>query len=113
MTFQVAIVFRTPPYENTHIREATKVMFQLKRSSDGETSDSKDFTYLPLDHGKSIINFLAFWSLYFDGDFSIFSILIVVSSKLPLKACSNCILPLQVHNANSVLQLRKIAILCW
>nr|BAB47173.1 As-rel2 [Halocynthia roretzi] len=53
---QVAIVFRTPPYENTHIREATKVMFQLKRSSDGETSDSKDFTYLPLDHAALLLD---------------------------------------------------------
>lgn len=47
---QVAIVFRTPPYKNQQIHEATKVFFQLKRSSDGETSDSKDFTYLPLHH---------------------------------------------------------------
>ncbi|XP_039254774.1 dorsal-related immunity factor Dif-like [Styela clava] len=53
---QVAIVFRTPPYKNQQIREATKVFFQLKRSSDGETSDSKDFTYLPLQHEQPHIN---------------------------------------------------------
>lgn len=47
---QVAIVFRTPPYKDSNIRHTVKVFFQLKRTSDGQTSESKEFTYLPMDH---------------------------------------------------------------
>lgn len=52
MTLQVAIVFRTPAYKDQNILQATKVLFQLRRGSDHETSESKEFTYLPSHHGE-------------------------------------------------------------
>ncbi|XP_064457251.1 nuclear factor NF-kappa-B p110 subunit-like isoform X2 [Ornithodoros turicata] len=45
--YQVAIVFRTPCYRDTNIQEDVRVKFQLRRISDGETSDAIDFTYKP------------------------------------------------------------------
>ncbi|XP_028928361.1 proto-oncogene c-Rel [Ornithorhynchus anatinus] len=43
---QVAIVFRTPPY-NKVITEPVTVKMQLRRPSDQEVSDPMDFRYLP------------------------------------------------------------------
>ena len=50
---QYAIVFRTPPYRDCNIGQPISVKVQLKRVSDGETSDAKDFVYYPKQHGKS------------------------------------------------------------
>jgi len=44
---QFAIVFRTPPYYDTNIAKPKHVKVQLKRVSDGETSEPKDFIYYP------------------------------------------------------------------
>lgn len=49
---QVAIVFRTPAYHNTEIKNAVKVYLQLFRSKDGECSEAKEFHYKPVDHHK-------------------------------------------------------------
>lgn len=44
---QVAIVFRTPPYQDQEIRQPVKVQMQLRRPSDKEVSEPMEFQYLP------------------------------------------------------------------
>ncbi|XP_075044796.1 transcription factor p65 isoform X3 [Mixophyes fleayi] len=44
---QVAIVFRTPPYQDPEIRQPVKVQMQLRRPSDKEVSEPMEFQYLP------------------------------------------------------------------
>ncbi|RUS74561.1 hypothetical protein EGW08_017667 [Elysia chlorotica] len=46
---QYAIVFRTPAYVNQDITKPLVVQMQLQRPSDGETSESIPFTYMPED----------------------------------------------------------------
>ncbi|XP_018607645.1 transcription factor p65 isoform X2 [Scleropages formosus] len=46
---QVAIVFRTPAYNNTNLNEPVQVKMQLRRPSDGEVSEPMDFHYLPAE----------------------------------------------------------------
>ncbi|GFO11973.1 transcription factor rel/NF-kappab [Plakobranchus ocellatus] len=46
---QYAIVFRTPAYVNQEITKPQVVHIQLQRPSDGETSESIPFTYMPED----------------------------------------------------------------
>ncbi|XP_070697317.1 proto-oncogene c-Rel [Pempheris klunzingeri] len=46
---QVAIVFKTPSYDNTSIIESVTVHMQLRRPSDQEVSEPMDFRYLPDD----------------------------------------------------------------
>ena len=48
---QYAIVFRTPQYCNTDINRPVSVHVQLRRSTDGETSDAKPFTFYPQQKG--------------------------------------------------------------
>ncbi|KAM5142242.1 nuclear factor NF-kappa-B p100 subunit [Mantella aurantiaca] len=49
---QYAIVFRTPPYHNKKIDRPVTVFLQLKRKRGGDVSESKQFTYYPLDPDK-------------------------------------------------------------
>ncbi|XP_018410069.1 PREDICTED: nuclear factor NF-kappa-B p100 subunit [Nanorana parkeri] len=49
---QYAIVFRTPPYRKLQIDRPVTVFLQLKRRRGGDVSDSKQFTYYPLDQDK-------------------------------------------------------------
>ncbi|XP_071987010.1 nuclear factor NF-kappa-B p100 subunit [Engystomops pustulosus] len=49
---QYAIVFRTPPYHNKKIDRPVTVFLQLKRKRGGDVSDSKQFTYYPLEQDK-------------------------------------------------------------
>lgn len=44
----MAIAFLTPPYHNENICRAAKVQVQLLRRSDGATSESHIFEYLPI-----------------------------------------------------------------
>nr|QYW22363.1 RELA proto-oncoprotein NF-kB subunit [Xenopus laevis] len=44
---QVAIVFRTPAFQDTKIRQSVKVQMQLRRPSDKEVSEPMEFQYLP------------------------------------------------------------------
>ncbi|KAE8607734.1 hypothetical protein XENTR_v10011267 [Xenopus tropicalis] len=44
---QVAIVFRTPAFHDTKIRQSVKVQMQLRRPSDKEVSEPMEFQYLP------------------------------------------------------------------
>ncbi|XP_075425934.1 transcription factor p65 isoform X2 [Ascaphus truei] len=44
---QVAIVFRTPPYQDPGIRQPVKVQMQLRRPSDKEVSEPMEYQYLP------------------------------------------------------------------
>ncbi|XP_039996104.1 LOW QUALITY PROTEIN: nuclear factor NF-kappa-B p100 subunit [Xiphias gladius] len=44
---QYAIVFKTPPYHRTEIERPVTVFLQLKRKKAGDSSDPKQFTYIP------------------------------------------------------------------
>ncbi|XP_053575987.1 transcription factor p65 [Bombina bombina] len=44
---QVAIVFKTPPFQDINIRQPVKVQMQLRRPSDKEVSEPMEFQYLP------------------------------------------------------------------
>ncbi|KAL3274664.1 hypothetical protein HHI36_016044 [Cryptolaemus montrouzieri] len=45
---QVAISFKPPQYHNAEVTEAVKVFIQLRRPSDGATSESLPFEFLPV-----------------------------------------------------------------
>ncbi|XP_037675895.1 transcription factor RelB isoform X2 [Choloepus didactylus] len=47
---QIAIVFKTPPYEDLEIIEPVTVNVFLQRLTDGVCSEPLPFTYLPRDH---------------------------------------------------------------
>ena len=49
---QVAISFRTPRYKAIDIAEPVRVKIQLRRPSDGATSEPLDFEMLPLNEGR-------------------------------------------------------------
>ncbi|KAJ8350591.1 hypothetical protein SKAU_G00257210 [Synaphobranchus kaupii] len=49
---QVAIVFRTPPYNDHNLTEPVRVKMQLRRPSDREVSEPVDFQYLPADQDE-------------------------------------------------------------
>lgn len=55
---QVAISFRTPKYRSIDITEPVRVKIQLRRPSDGATSDPLDFEFLPLNEGRR-----GYWSI--------------------------------------------------
>lgn len=55
---QVAISFRTPRFKAIDIIEPVKIKMQLKRPSDGATSESLDFEMLPLNEGRR------FWNIH-------------------------------------------------
>uniref|UniRef100_M3ZDB6 Nuclear factor of kappa light polypeptide gene enhancer in B-cells 2 (p49/p100) n=1 Tax=Xiphophorus maculatus TaxID=8083 RepID=M3ZDB6_XIPMA len=44
---QYAIVFKTPPYHNAEIERPVTVFLQLRRKKAGDSSDPKQFTYVP------------------------------------------------------------------
>ncbi|XP_047458405.1 nuclear factor NF-kappa-B p100 subunit isoform X2 [Mugil cephalus] len=44
---QYAIVFKTPPYHSTEIERSVTVFLQLRRKKAGDSSDPKQFTYIP------------------------------------------------------------------
>lgn len=49
---QIAIVFKTPPYEDLEIVEPVTVNVFLQRLTDGVCSEPLPFTYLPRDQGN-------------------------------------------------------------
>lgn len=49
---QYAIVFKTPPYHSAEIERPVTVFLQLKRKKAGDSSDPKQFTYIPHVQGK-------------------------------------------------------------
>ena len=53
---QYAIVFKTPEYLDPNILKSVSVQVQLKRLSDGVTSDPKPFTYYPEPIGKEMLS---------------------------------------------------------
>lgn len=55
---QVAISFRTPRFRAIDISEPIRVKIQLRRPSDGATSDPLDFEFLPLNEGRR-----GYWSI--------------------------------------------------
>ncbi|KAH8366418.1 hypothetical protein KR084_004936 [Drosophila pseudotakahashii] len=56
---QTAITFKTPRYYSLDITEPAKVFIQLRRPSDGVTSEALPFEYVPMDSGKH-----TFWNLH-------------------------------------------------
>ncbi|XP_035770744.1 nuclear factor NF-kappa-B p100 subunit [Neolamprologus brichardi] len=46
-TLQYAIVFKTPAYHSTEIERPVTVFLQLRRKKAGDSSDPKQFTYIP------------------------------------------------------------------
>ncbi|XP_051870516.1 nuclear factor NF-kappa-B p105 subunit-like [Pristis pectinata] len=52
---QFAIVFKTPKYFDMHITKPISVFVQLRRRSDGETSEPKPFIYYPHKQAKKKI----------------------------------------------------------
>ncbi|XP_017063904.2 LOW QUALITY PROTEIN: embryonic polarity protein dorsal [Drosophila eugracilis] len=56
---QTAITFKTPRYHTLEITEPAKVFIQLRRPSDGVTSEALPFEYVPMDSGKH-----TFWNLH-------------------------------------------------
>ncbi|XP_021925481.1 transcription factor p65-like isoform X4 [Zootermopsis nevadensis] len=52
---QVAISFRTPRYKSLEVEAPIKVNIQLRRPSDGATSEPLPFEYLPLDSDPSVL----------------------------------------------------------
>ncbi|XP_033156135.1 embryonic polarity protein dorsal isoform X1 [Drosophila mauritiana] len=56
---QTAITFKTPRYHTLDITEPAKVFIQLRRPSDGVTSEALPFEYVPMDSGKH-----TFWNLH-------------------------------------------------
>ncbi|MBN3294760.1 NFKB1 factor, partial [Polypterus senegalus] len=51
---QYAIVFKTPKYFDIYINNPVSVYVQLRRRSDGETSNAKPFLYYPQKQDKGI-----------------------------------------------------------
>lgn len=45
--YQVAIVFKTPPYRDTNLQHQVPVKFQLIRKSDNDCSEPFEFVYMP------------------------------------------------------------------
>lgn len=72
---QIAIVFKTPPYEDQDIKEEVDVEVSLRRISDQMESESVTFTYLPCNRGQSGLDFQLFfsffWLLPLGGHFSV------------------------------------------
>ncbi|XP_053306905.1 nuclear factor NF-kappa-B p100 subunit isoform X2 [Spea bombifrons] len=69
---QYAIVFRTPPYHKLKIDRPVTVFLQLKRKRGGDVSDSKQFTYYPLEQDKEEVERkrrkeIPTFSPFFDG----------------------------------------------
>ncbi|XP_058454027.1 embryonic polarity protein dorsal-like isoform X2 [Malaya genurostris] len=58
---QVAICFRTPRYRTLEVEHSVMVNIQLRRPSDGATSEPLPFELVPLDSGRR-----RFWSLQRD-----------------------------------------------
>lgn len=52
---QVAISFRTPRYKSLEVEAPVKVHIQLRRPSDGATSETLPFEYLPLDSDPNVL----------------------------------------------------------
>ncbi|PNF18473.1 hypothetical protein B7P43_G09011 [Cryptotermes secundus] len=52
---QVAISFRTPRYKLLEVEAPVKVNIQLRRPSDGATSEPLPFEYLPLDSDPNVL----------------------------------------------------------
>lgn len=52
---QVAIAFRTPKYRNLEVEYPVQVLIQLKRPSDGATSESLPFQLTPLDSDPGVL----------------------------------------------------------
>lgn len=53
LSLQYAIVFKTPAYHSTEIERPVTVFLQLRRKKAGDSSDPKQFTYIPQVQGQT------------------------------------------------------------
>mgnify|MGYP005983622451 CR=1 FL=1 len=78
---QTAICFKAPRYHTLDITEPVKVFIQLRRPSDGATSEAHPFEFLPLDSGRPL-----YWSFRRNyakkGNYNLFSTLLASDAKL-------------------------------
>lgn len=78
---QVAISFRTPRYRSLEVERPVKAQIQLRRPSDGATSEPLPFEFIPLESGRP-----TFWSLrralHKKGDYSVFSGILAANTAL-------------------------------
>nr|WMZ41594.1 dorsal protein [Altica viridicyanea] len=78
---QHAIWFRTPRYKTIEVTEPVKVFIQLRRPSDGATSEALPFELWPIDSGRP-----PYWSfrrnLAKKGNYSLFDSILAKDSKL-------------------------------
>lgn len=81
---QTAISFRPPRYHTLEITEPVRVYIQLKRPSDGATSESLPFEFVPLDSGRP-----AYWSfrrnLAKKANYTLFNTLLANDAQLLAK----------------------------
>lgn len=78
---QVAISFRTPRYKTLEVESSVRVNIQLRRLSDGATSEPRAFELYPLDSGRP-----GFWSLRKalakKGNYSMFTSILASNAAL-------------------------------
>ncbi|CAH0560657.1 unnamed protein product [Brassicogethes aeneus] len=78
---QHAIWFKTPRYKTLDVTEAVNVHLQLRRPSDGATSESRPFQLLPLDSGRP-----TYWTyrrhMAKKGNFSLLNSILAESRKM-------------------------------
>ena len=48
-------MFKTPPYHSAEIERPVTVFLQLKRKKAGDSSDPKQFTYIPQVQGEAAL----------------------------------------------------------
>ncbi|XP_057651339.1 embryonic polarity protein dorsal-like isoform X1 [Diorhabda carinulata] len=81
---QHAIWFRTPKYKTTDVTDVVKVFIQLRRPSDGATSDALPFELHPIDSGRP-----PYWSfrrtLAKKGNYNLFDSILANDAKLMTK----------------------------
>lgn len=75
---QIAIVFKSPPYQEQDIAEEVEVNVSLRRISDRMYSEPVKFTYLPHNPGQHMTHCSC--NMSHCGDFY-FKIVVVISTK--------------------------------
>uniref|UniRef100_A0A8D3D7J4 V-rel avian reticuloendotheliosis viral oncogene homolog B n=1 Tax=Scophthalmus maximus TaxID=52904 RepID=A0A8D3D7J4_SCOMX len=78
---QIAIVFKTPPYQDQNLTEEVEVNVALRRISDKMESESVAFTYLPHNLGQSRL---------YDTDNELFGVFIVSVTQSVSSPAAEC-----------------------
>ncbi|XP_017877911.1 embryonic polarity protein dorsal isoform X1 [Ceratina calcarata] len=104
---QTAIAFRTPTYRIQQVEQPVQVFIQLRRPSDGATSEPLPFQMLPLGAGRP-----AFWSLRKafarkKTDYSTFSKILATESALLSNAAPKFPRNIDEYNNNHDFDFKK------